>query len=98
MGKPKKGLDAVKIASQAIQRMDFPITSAEVARSTLSRFESAQQQEFSVIKELTLAKIDRMTAIEAIDSNFVRPQYVTQILAGETFEQVFVLKARRKPS
>jgi len=84
--------------SQAIQRMEFPITSAETARSILSKLEKTQQQDFSVIKELALAKIDRMNAIEMIDPNFLKPQYLTQILPNETFEQVFILKARRKLS
>jgi hypothetical protein len=85
-------------AAQAIQRMDFPITSAETAQSILSGLENTQQQDFSIIKELALAKIDRMKAIEAIDPNFLKPQYLTQILSGETFEQVFILKARRQLS
>src|SRR6185295_4033815 len=64
----------------------------------LSRLENTPQPEFSIIKEMSLAKIDRMAAIEAIDPNFLKPQYLTQILAGETYEQVFILKARRKLS
>ncbi|MBV8920021.1 hypothetical protein [Bradyrhizobium sp.] len=84
--------------SQAIQRMDFPITSADVARASLSKLDSALQQNFPVMKELATAKIDRMAAIEQIDPNFLKPQYVTQILPGETFEQVFIFKARRKLS
>jgi len=84
--------------SQAIQRMDFPITSAEVARANLSKLEGSLQHKFSVMKDLASAKIERMAAIEQIDPNFLKPQYVTQILPGETFEQVIILKARRKLS
>jgi hypothetical protein len=39
-----------------------------------------------------------MSAIEQIDKNFLRREYVTQIQPGEDLEQVYILKAKRKLS
>jgi hypothetical protein len=82
---------------QIIQRMDFPVTSAQAARDVLSKLDNIKS-DFSIITDLASAKIERMNAIEEIDRNFLKAEYVAQIQPGEVFQQVFVLKARRKLS
>jgi hypothetical protein len=48
--------------------------------------------------DLIEAKISRMNQIEQMDSNFLRPEYVTQILPGEDLEQIYIIKAKRRLS
>jgi hypothetical protein len=78
--------------SQIIQRMDFPVTSAQAARDVLSKLDN------TIMTDLASAKIKRMNEIEQIDPNFLKAEYVAQVQPGEIFQQVFVLKARRKLS
>jgi hypothetical protein len=44
------------------------------------------------IVDVLTAKIDRMHAIEQLDRNFLRAEYVTQILPGEELERVYILR------
>jgi hypothetical protein len=41
------------------------------------------------------AKLHRMEAIEKIDVNLSRSEYLTQIMPGEVFERVYILNGRR---
>jgi hypothetical protein len=82
---------------QMLQRMDVPIASSKDARKFLDGLAKKGIQP-SVSDLLVAKKISRMQAIEKIDRNFLRPEYVTQILPGESLEQVYILKAKRKLS
>jgi hypothetical protein len=84
-------------ANQYFRRMDFPVTSSDTARTILPKLANAGPDS-TVIVELVTAKIERMHAIEQVDPNFLKPEYVTQLFPGENFEQVFILKAKRKLS
>jgi hypothetical protein len=93
-GKFKKFADQMNLE---LRRMDFPVTSSESARLILPKLADAGPDAVT-ITELATAKIDRMHAIEQVDPNFLKPEYVTQIMPGENFEQVFIFKAQRKLS
>ena len=81
---------------QMLQRMEFPVASSEDARNILKGLNERGIQ--VPLSDLIVAKIDRMSAIEQIDKNFLRREYVTQIQPGEDLEQVYILKAKRKLS
>jgi hypothetical protein len=81
---------------QFLQRMDFPIASSADAQGVLK---ALKEKGVPVpLTDLLTAKIERMAAIEQMDKNFLRPEYITQILPGEDLERVYILKAKRKLS
>jgi hypothetical protein len=80
--------------TQKLERMDFPITSAATAEDILKGLEAKGIAPPAVTNVLT-AKIGRMAAIEVIDQNFVRPEYIAQVSPGEEFDRVYILKATR---
>jgi hypothetical protein len=83
-----------RMINRRFERMDFPITSAATAEDILKGLEAKGIAPPAVTNVLT-AKIGRMAAIEMIDQNFVRPEYIAQILPYEEFERVYILKATR---
>jgi hypothetical protein len=74
-----------------IQKMDFPIASSADALRVLKNLKERNVN--FAIGTLISSKIDRMKAIERIDSNFfLRPEYVTRIQPKEYYECVTSLK------
>jgi hypothetical protein len=74
-----------------IRRMDFPIASSAEAQKIYEELKGQNVEDV-----LISAKIARMKIIERIDSNFWRSEYIAQILPGETFEQVSIVKGKRR--
>src|SRR5262245_18025812 len=72
--------------TQMLFRMDFPITSAEASRKIVQGL-AANGICSAGIADILDAKIDRMAAIEQNDRNFLRSEFVAEILPGENFER-----------
>jgi hypothetical protein len=83
-----------KMMEGRFQQMDFPISNAKDAMQAVRTY-SDKGFVLDGVVEILNAKINRMAAIEAIDQNFVRPEYVTQLQSAESYERVYVLKATR---
>ncbi len=80
--------------SNKLFRMDFPVASAaeaeKAARTLMDKGIGSP-----VVEVILMAKIARMKEIEGIDENFLRPEFIGEILPGEIFERIYILKARR---
>jgi len=84
-----------RMMNQSLQQMDFPVTSADSTRKMLDGL-IEKNVNTTAVNDVLLAKIDRMEAIEQIDQNFLRPEYVAKVLPGDDFERIYLLKADRK--
>ncbi len=84
-----------RMIRRQFDQMDFPIGGAKDAADATEAL-AAKGLLADGVREILAAKIARMAAIETIDQNFVRPEYVTQLQPAESYERVYVLKATRR--
>jgi len=81
--------------ARRIEIMEFPVSSASAARTII---DGAWKDDALIAgtKEILSAKLDRMEAIEELDPNTRRAEYLAQLAPGEELERIYIIKAGRK--